>query len=98
MVILDLWGVSFHALVVFGLDKKLFVLGYCEASCNSKAVMSLVEESIDFRNFVGSSYDRKDVDGLGKRFTSIYFKASKFIAQLVEQEISGCQLLLRLLL
>ena len=60
--------------------------------------MSLAEESVDFRNFVGSSYARKDVDGLGLRFTSIYFKASKFIAQLVEQEISGYQLLLRLLL
>ena len=60
--------------------------------------MSLAKESVDFLNFVGPSYDRKDIDGLGLRFTSIYFKASKFIAQLVEQEISGCQLLLRLIL
>ena len=32
MLILDLWGISFHAVVVFGLGKNLllkFVLGHC---------------------------------------------------------------------
>ena len=33
MLILDLWGISFHAVVVFGLGKNLLfksVLGHCE--------------------------------------------------------------------
>ena len=33
MLILDLWGISFHAVVVFGLVKDLlfkFVLGHCD--------------------------------------------------------------------
>ena len=32
MLILDLWGISFHVVVVFGLDKNLLfksVLGHC---------------------------------------------------------------------
>jgi hypothetical protein len=32
LLILDLWGISFHAVVVFGLDKKLLfksILGHC---------------------------------------------------------------------
>ena len=32
MLILDLWGISFHAVVVFGLDKNLlfkYILGHC---------------------------------------------------------------------
>ena len=33
MLILDLWGISFHAVIVFGLDKNFLfksVLGHCE--------------------------------------------------------------------
>ena len=33
MLILDLWGINFHAVVVFGLGKDLLfqsVLGHCE--------------------------------------------------------------------
>ena len=33
MLILDLWGISFHAVIVFGLGKNLLfksVLGHCE--------------------------------------------------------------------
>ena len=33
MLILDLWGISFHAVVVFGLGKNLLfksVLGHCD--------------------------------------------------------------------
>ena len=35
MLILDLWGISFHAVVVFGLGKNLLfksILGRCEGS------------------------------------------------------------------
>ena len=34
LLILDIWGISFHAVVVFGLGKNLLfksVLGHCEA-------------------------------------------------------------------
>ena len=36
MVILDLWGISFHAVVVFGLGKNLlfkYILGRCAMVC-----------------------------------------------------------------
>ena len=43
MMILDLWGISFHAMAVVGLAKKhLFksVLGHCELSYSLKSAWS----------------------------------------------------------
>ena len=42
MLILDLWGVSFHAVVVFGLGKNLLfksILGRCDHSSNDSSFL-----------------------------------------------------------
>ena len=41
LLILDLWGISFHAVVVFGLGKNLlfkFVLGQCDETEKSSGL------------------------------------------------------------
>jgi hypothetical protein len=41
LLILDLWGISFHAVVVFGLGKNLLfksILGLCEGFMNSEQI------------------------------------------------------------
>ena len=46
MLILDLWGVSFHAVVVFGLGKNISfksILGLCE---HSTATMETIKKAI----------------------------------------------------
>ena len=41
MLILDLWGISFHSVIVFGLGKNLLfkpVLGHCESPVSPEGV------------------------------------------------------------
>ena len=49
MLILDLWGISFHAVVVFGLGKNLLfksILGRCgSAPCIHQTILELSEYS-----------------------------------------------------
>ena len=47
MLILDLWGVSFHAVIVFGLGKNLLfksILGRCDSEDGKKSVESYEEK------------------------------------------------------
>ena len=44
MLILDLWGISFHAVVVFGLGKNLLfksILGHCEGKLSQLETLVL---------------------------------------------------------
>ena len=49
MLILDLWGISFHAVVVFGVGKNLLsksILGRCEIIYSKKIIKSESEFGI----------------------------------------------------
>ena len=51
MLILDLWGISFHAEVVFGLGKNLLfksILGLCVVACRGN------EEVVSYRRKEGA--------------------------------------------
>ena len=51
MLILDLWGISFHAAVVFGLGKEFLfksALGHCEQGHLQEKLL----QRLDFKNIV----------------------------------------------
>ena len=60
LLILDLWGISFHAVVVFGLGKDLLfksVLGHCELE--GQIITTLLFIIFDYINYFGDDIQHK---------------------------------------
>ena len=69
MLILDLWGISFHAVVVFGLGKNLLfksILG----RCGSKLLSNFLK-CVQLVYFLKEQLDRKEVTDIRKTFGRI---------------------------
>ena len=55
LLILDLWGISFHAMVVFGLGKNLLfksLLGHCAPNFNEISILLLILQKFDIFGMV----------------------------------------------